>query len=101
MTEMVYGMFGALAEEMTEGEAQAAQEALPAFQLLINVTPGAVQVVARFDPQVGLVIQGDYQTRGRVTTDMTIPGEAGEPFPMITTTEYEQGAFYELIDTTS
>ena len=101
MTEMVYGMFGALAEEVTEGEAQAGQETLPEFQLLITVTPGAVQVVARFDPQVGLVIQGDYQTRGRVTTDMTIPGEGGQPFTIITATEYDQGAFYELIEDAS
>lgn len=94
ITEMLYGRFGALAENMTG-------EDVPAGELVINVTPGPVAVVTRFDPQLGLVVQGDYQTAGKVTTDMTILGATGEPLTIITTTEYEQGAFYELIEATS
>ena len=32
---------------------------------------------------------------------MTIPGEGGQPFTIITATEYDQGAFYELIEDAS
>ena len=101
ITEMLYGMFGALVENMTGEDAPAGEAPSAEFQLVINVTPGPVTVVTRFDPQLGLVVQGDYQTAGKVTTDMTIPGATGKPLTIITTTEYEQGAFYELIETTS
>ena len=101
MSEFLTGMFGAFSDELSEDEAQEGQEALSEFKLVISVIPGPVQATTWFDPQAGLVIESGHQAQGAVMTHMTIPGETGEPFAVITATTYDQVVFYQLINPTT
>ena len=101
MSEMMLGMFGAFAEEMPSDEAQEGQDIFGDLQLLVSAAPGIVQSTVRFDPQIGLVIEGEQQAQGEVTTFMTIPGDADEPFTIITGVTYDQSIFFHLISPTT
>ncbi|MDE0122715.1 MAG: hypothetical protein OXS33_13475 [bacterium] len=100
MSEMMLGMFGAFAEEDSSEEGQEDQES-PGFfgdiQLLVSATPGVVHSTVRFDPGIGLVIEGEQQAQGEVATSMTMPGEAGETFTIITGVKFDQQIFFQLI----
>ena len=100
MSEMMLGMFGAFAEEEPSEEGQEDQES-PGFfgdiQLLVSATPGVVHSTVRFDPGLGLVIEGEQQAQGEVATSMTMPGEAGETFTIITGVKFDQQIFFQLI----
>jgi len=100
MSEMMLGMFGAFAEEEPSEEGQEGQES-PGFfgdiQLLVSATPGVVHSTVRFDPGLGLVIEGEQQAQGEVATSMTMPGEAGETFTIITGVKFDQQIFFQLI----
>ena len=103
MSEMMQGMFGAFTEDPSE-ESQEDQESPGIFgdiQLLISATPGVVHSTVRFDPGIGLVIEGEQQARGEVTSSMTMPGDAGEPFTIITGVTYDQQIFFHLISPTT
>ncbi len=99
MSEMMSGLFGAFGSEPSE-EGQEDQES-PGFfgdiQLLVSATPGVVHSTVRFDTGIGLVIEGEQQAEGEVTTSMTMPGEAGETFMIITGVKYDQQIFFHLI----
>ena len=100
MSEMMLGMFGAFAEEDSSEEGQEGQEGPGLFgdiQLLVSATPGVVHSTVRFDPGLGLVIEGEQQAQGEVASSMTMPGDAGEPFTIITAVKYDQQTFFQLI----
>lgn len=101
MTEMMLGMFGAFTGELPSEEAQEAQDVFGDLQLLVSAAPGIVQSTVRFDPGIGLVIEGEQQAQGEVTTFMTMPGDAGEPFTIITGVNYDQSTFFQLIPPTT
>ena len=84
MSEMMRGMFGAFAEELPSEEAEEGQDIFGDLQLLVTAAPGIVHSTVRFDPGIGLVVEGEQQAQGEVTTSMTMPGDAGEPFTIIT-----------------
>lgn len=104
MSEVMQGMFGAFAEELPSEEAQDAQESQDIFgdfQLLVSASPGVVHSTVRFDPGVGLIIEGEQQARGEVTTSMTVPGDAGETFTLITRVNFDQQVSFHLISPTT
>lgn len=94
MSELLTGMFGAFAEELSEE----GEEFAPEFTMLMSATPSTVVAVTRFDSEAGLVLTGDYQVSGGVTTNMTIPDETGEPTGIISTVSYDQTVTYQLIN---
>ena len=94
MSEMLLGMFGAFAEEGGEE----GQEVVPEFQLLIGVNSVSVQTTVRFDADLGLVVEGEQQAQGELTTQMTMPGETGDPLTIVTGVKYDQAIFYHLIN---
>lgn len=99
MGEMMQGLFGAFGEEPSE-EGQEDQESPGLFgdiQLLVTATPGVVHSTVRFDPGIGLVVEGEQQAQGEVTSSMTMPGEAGETFTIITGVTYDQQISFHLI----
>ena len=104
MSEMMLGMFGAFTEDFPSEEGQEDQEGPDIFgdlQLLVSAAPGIVHSTVRFDPGIGLVIEGGQQAQGEVTTSMTMPGDAGEPFTIITGVKYEQQISFQLVSPTT
>ena len=104
MSEMMSGMFGAFTEELPSDETQEDQEDQDVFadlRLLVSAAPGIVHSTVRFDPGIGLVIEGEQQARGEIITSMTMPGDAGEPFTIITGVKYDQSTFFQLIRPTN
>ncbi|MDE0602631.1 MAG: hypothetical protein OXI56_12620 [bacterium] len=101
MSEMMRGMFGAFAEELPSEEAQEGQDIFSDLQLLVTAAPGVVHSTVHFDPGAGLVIEGGQQARGEVTTAMTMPGDAGEPFTIITGVKFDQQISFNLISPTT
>lgn len=103
MSEMMLGMFGALAEELPSEtqEDQEVQDVFGDLHFLVSSAPSTVHSTVRFDPGIGLVIEGEHQARGQVTTSMTMPGDAGEPLTIITGVKYDQSAFFQLIRPTT
>jgi len=97
MSEMMLGMFGAFAEEDSSEEGQEGAGLFGDIQLLVSATPGVVHSTVRFDLGLGLVIEGEQQAQGEVATSMTMPGDAGEPFTIITAVKYDQQTFFQLI----
>lgn len=99
MGEMMQGMFGAFGEEPSEEgqEEQESPDLFEDFQLLVNVAPGVVHSTIRFDPGIGLVVEGQQQAKGEVTSSMTMPGEASETFTIITGVAYDQQISFHLI----
>jgi len=103
MSEMMLGLFGAFGEEPSE-EGQEDQESPGLFgdiQLLVSAAPGVVHSTVRFDPGLGLVIEGGQQAQGEVTTSMTMPGDASEPFTLITGVKFDQQISFHLISPTT
>lgn len=103
MSEMMSGLFGAFGEEPSE-EDQEDQESpglLGDIQLLVSATPGVVHSTVRFDPGIGMVVEGEQQAQGEVTTSMTMPGDAGEPFTIITGAKFDQQISFHLISPTT
>ena len=101
MSEFLKGFFGAFSDGFSEGEAQEGLEAISELKLLVRATPSTVIAVTRFDSEAGLVLEGDYQVQGEVTTDMTIPDETGDTTSIVSTTYYDQTVTYELISPTT
>ena len=104
LSEMMLGMFGAFTEELPSDETQEDQEVQDVFgdvRFLVSSAPGTVHATVRFDPGIGLVIEGEHQARGEVTTSMTMTGDAGEPFTIITGVKYDQATFFQLIRPTT
>ena len=104
MSEMMLGMmFGAIAGESPEEtpDDQESQDIFGDLQILVSATPGVVHSTVRFDHGAGLVIEGEQQVQGEVTTSMTIPGDAGEPFTIITGVKYDQQILFHLISPTT
>ena len=96
MSEFLQGMFGTFAE-LSEEEIPEGEDSFPEFTLLLSSVPSTVVAVTRFDSEAGLVVQGEYQASGGVTTDMTIPDDTGEPAGIISSTSYDQTVTYQLI----
>ena len=101
MSEMMRGMFGAFAEELPSEEAQEGQGIFGDLQLLVTAAPGIVHSTVRFDPGIGLVVEGEQQAQGVVTTSMTMPGDAGESFTLITGVKFDQQILFHLISPTT
>lgn len=97
MSEFLQGMFGLFADEPSEEDTPEREPATPEFTLLVSASPSTVIAVTRFDPDAGLVLEGDYQASGEVTTNMTVPDETGEPADIITSVGYDQTVTYQLI----
>ena len=97
MSEFLQGMFGAFSDELNEGEAPDGEDAIPEFGLLVSAGPSTVTAVTRFDPREGLVLQGEYQAQGEVTSSMTLPDETGETTSLISSVVYEQTVTYTLV----
>ncbi|MCE2527579.1 MAG: hypothetical protein J4G00_08615 [Actinomycetia bacterium] len=83
--------------ELSEEEIPEGEDSFPEFTLLLSSAPSTVVAVTRFDPEAGLVVQGEYQASGGVATDMTIPDDTGEPAGIISSTSYDQTVTYQLI----
>ncbi|MCQ3805155.1 MAG: hypothetical protein OXC98_08060 [bacterium] len=101
MGELMQGMFGAFAGELSEEDAPEGEPDIPEFGLLVSATPSTTVAVIRFDPQTGLVMAGEYQASGEVTTDMTVPDETGEPAGILSSISYDQTVTYQLISPAS
>lgn len=98
MSELLGGMFGAFAGELDEEQAGEGEAALADLTMLIAATPTTVTAVARYDAEAGLVVEGNYQVSGGVTTNMTIPDQTGEASGLISTITYDQTITYRLAD---
>ena len=101
MSEMMRGMFGAFAEESPSEEAEEGQDIFGDLQLLVTAAPGIVHSTVRFDPGIGLVVEGEQQAQGVVTTSMTMPGDAGESFTLITGVKFDQQILFHLTSPTT
>jgi hypothetical protein len=97
MSDLLQGMFGALSEELTEEEPVESEGFLPEFSMLIIASPSTVSAVTHFDADAGLVISGEYQAQGEVTSQMAIPGDTDGPSTIVSSVSYEQTVTYELI----
>lgn len=97
MSEFLQGMFGAFSDEPGEDEAPEGEDGTPEFGLLVSAGPGTVTAVTSFDPQEGLVLQGEYQAQGEVTSTMTLPDETGEPTSLISSVVYDQTVTFTLV----
>lgn len=98
MSEFLQGMFGAFGDEPGEKEATEGADQMPEFGLSVSAGPSTVTAVTAFDPQEGLVLQGEYQAQGEVTSSMTLPGETGDPTAIVSSVVYEQTVTFTLRD---
>ncbi len=100
MSEFLQAMFGAFGqdpEETTEEDAPPGLEGLPEITMIISMAPSTTVEVTRFDTDAGLVIGGEYQVSGGVTTNMAFPDENGDTNPIISTATFEQTGAYRLV----
>lgn len=97
MTEFLKEMFGAFTDELDSEEAREGQEAISELTMLVSASPTTAVAVTRFDSDAGLVLEGDYQVSGEVTTHMTIPDETGETTTIFSATGFDQTMTYQLI----
>ena len=96
MGEILQNMFSAFAGEETDEGISATQEALSDVTMLVSMSPTTGVEVTRFDLDAGVVLEGEAQYQGEVTTQMTLPDGSGEMSPLVSTAIYEVTYNYRL-----